>query len=136
MIRTQEAVDSAQLAQQLRGVISGVLGPCPRSAFVVSIEDPLRFPVNRELRHKVRALLRRGERRLVLDLTRVSRIDAAGVGELVRAYNMTAAANGVLRVAHATARVGQILERVGLFNVLTGRRFGEVRSSPKYFSLR
>jgi anti-anti-sigma factor len=87
---------------------------------VVSIEGPLRLPINRELRHKVRALLCRGERRLVLDLTQVSRIDAAGVGELVRAYNMTAASNGMLRVAHATARVTQILERVGLFNVLTG----------------
>ena len=99
MIRNQEAVDPAQLAYQLQGVVSGLLGPCPRSVCVVAIEGPLRRPINRELRHRVRALLCRGERRLVLDLTQVSRIDAAGVGELVRAYNMTAASNGVLRVA-------------------------------------
>jgi anti-anti-sigma factor len=136
MIRNQDAVDSPQLAYQLRGVIGGVLRPCPRSVSVVSVEDPLRFPVNRELRRKVRALLRLGERRLVLDLTQVSWIDAAGIGELVRAYNMTAASDGVLRVAHATARVSQILERVGLLDVLTGRPLGGVRCSPKYFSLR
>ena len=53
-----------------------------------------------------------------MDLTRVSMIDAAGVGELVRAYNMTVAANGVLQVVHATGWVRQILERVGLHDRL------------------
>jgi anti-anti-sigma factor len=72
-----------------------------------------------DLRHRVRALLRRGERSLVLDLARVSRIDAAGVGELVRAYNMTLAANGVLRTVHANGWVREILSRVGLFEILT-----------------
>jgi anti-anti-sigma factor len=76
------------------------------------------MPVSRDLRHKVRTLVRRGERRIVLDLGRVSTIDAAGVGELVRAYNMTHAADGSLRIAHATAWVREVLTRVGLFDLL------------------
>jgi anti-anti-sigma factor len=64
-------------------------------------------------------LLRRGERAIVLDLARVSSIDAAGIGELVRAYNITAAMDGELRIMHATKRVRELLERAGLFDRLT-----------------
>jgi hypothetical protein len=38
---------------------------------------------------------------------------------LVRAYNVTRALKGVLRLANATARVREVLERVGLFDVLS-----------------
>jgi anti-anti-sigma factor len=72
------------------------------------------------LRHRVRALLRRGERRIVLDLSAVSRIDAAGVGELIRAFNMTAAVSGALRVVNASGRVRAILECANLLDVLSG----------------
>jgi ABC-type transporter Mla MlaB component len=68
-------------------------------------EEALRVPLTAELRHRVRALLRRGVRAIVLDVSRVSRIDAVGVGELVRMYNMTRAVNGRLRIAHPTARI-------------------------------
>jgi anti-anti-sigma factor len=97
-----------------------VPGPSSQNLRIVHIEGPLRAPLNRKLRHRVRALLRHGERSIVLDLARVSRIDAAGLGELVRVYNMTTAANGILRIVHATAWVGEILERVGLLDLLSG----------------
>ena len=77
------------------------------------------MPVEGELRHIVRALLRRGERFIVLDLALVSNVDAAGVSELVRTYNMVGAAQGVLQIVHATPWVRQVLERVGLFGILT-----------------
>jgi anti-anti-sigma factor len=86
---------------------------------VLYLSGPLRAPVDGALRHNVRALLRRGERIIVLDLTRVSRIDAAGVGELVRAYNMAIAENSVLQIVNAAAWVQEILERVGLFDILS-----------------
>jgi anti-anti-sigma factor len=86
---------------------------------VVVVEGPLRVPETRWLRRRIRAHLRRGERTIVLDLARVSRIDAAGVGELVRAYNMATRAGGTLRIVHATSWVREILERVGLFGVLS-----------------
>ena len=96
-------------------------GPCSQRLCILYIDGPLRVPLGRDLRHQVRALLRHGTRGIVLDLGRVSRIDAAGVGELVRAYNMTTAAKGVLRIAHPTPWVRQILDRVGLFDPLSGQ---------------
>jgi anti-anti-sigma factor len=74
------------------------------------------------LRHDVHTLLRRGERRIVLDLSAVSRIDAAGVGELIRTFNMATATNGAVRIVNATARVREMLERAHLFDLLTGER--------------
>ena len=90
----------------------------PDEGHTVSVGDSLRTPLDRGLRHTVRALLRSGWRNIVLDLGRVSAIDAAGIGELVRAYNMTAAVNGAVRIVHATTRVRMILEPVGLLTLL------------------
>ena len=87
---------------------------------VLWLDDAFRAPVTGELRHRVHELLRRGERHLVLNMARVSSIDAAGVGELVRAYNVTDAANGELRIGHATPWVREVLARAGLFHLLTG----------------
>ena len=56
----------------------------------------------------------RGERHFVLDLHRVSQIDAAGVGELVRAYRTTCEANGTFEVLNPTNRVREVLSRAGL----------------------
>jgi anti-anti-sigma factor len=72
-----------------------------------------------ELRHQVLVRLRRGERVIVLDLSGVSTIDAAGVGQLVRAYNVTNAANAMLRIVNVPRRVREVLERAGLFGLLT-----------------
>ena len=89
-------------------------------ASVLSIHGPLRVPVEGELRRSVNALLRRGGQRILLDLSRVPALDAGGLGELVHLYNMATAARGVLRVVEATARVRQLLDRAGLFDVLIG----------------
>jgi anti-anti-sigma factor len=83
------------------------------------LDGPLLAPVNQELATRVRVLLQRSERRIVLDLSSVSLIDAAGVGVLVRAYNVACAMDASLRIAHATKRVRETLERVGLFDLLS-----------------
>jgi anti-anti-sigma factor len=106
------------------GVMTVILKLCPTRAHIVRVKSSLGIPGSRALRHRVRALLRRGERRIVLDLSAVSRIDAAGVGELIRAFNMTAAVNGALRVVNATAWVREILERAHVFEVLSGETTG------------
>jgi anti-anti-sigma regulatory factor len=87
---------------------------------VLWLDDAFRAPVTGELRHRVHALLRSGERRIVLNMACVSRIDAAGAGELVRAYNVTVAAKGVLQIVHATPWVRDALTRAGLFQLLSG----------------
>jgi anti-anti-sigma factor len=106
-----------------------VLKLCARRPILVRVEGPLRVPVSRALRREVRALLQRGERAIVVDLAEVSRIDAAGVGELIRAFNMTAAVDGALRIANASAWVRQILELIGLFELLSGEEQVEHRNA-------
>jgi anti-sigma B factor antagonist len=75
-----------------------------------------------ELRHRVDTLLDRGERWLVLDLRTLSGIDAAGVGELVRAFNRTRAAGGMLQVANTGRRVQTLLDVTGVSTLLTAYR--------------
>jgi anti-anti-sigma factor len=107
--------------------LSVVLKLCRNSSRIVAVEGPLRVPVNRALRHKVRGLLRQGERMIVLDLGEVTRIDAAGVGELVRAFNLAAVANGRLRITNADPWVQEVLERAGVFDLLAGEVEAEQR---------
>jgi anti-anti-sigma factor len=93
-------------------------GSSSGSRGTVYLHGALRAPLDGELRRTVCGLLRRGERLIVLDLAGVRRIDAAGVGKLVRAYNMAVAAQGVVRIVHSTAWVREVLQRVGLFEIL------------------
>ena len=90
------------------------------SVSVLRIEGSLRTPLSGELRRRVQALLTRGERRIVLDLGRVPDLDAGGIGELVRVYNLTIERDGALWIANASETVQRILERVGLFHLLNG----------------
>ena len=85
---------------------------------VLSVHGALQAPLNGELELQVRALLDRGERVIVLDLTRTFSLDAAGIGQLVGAYNTAIAAGGALLVVHPARSVGQLLARVGLFGIL------------------
>jgi anti-anti-sigma factor len=100
---------------------------CPKKAQIVHVEAPLRLPFSPVLRRSVRSLLRRGERRIVLDLSAVSKIDAAGVGELIRTFNMAAAMDGGLRIVNATGWVRELLDRAQLFDLLSGERKVEQR---------
>jgi anti-anti-sigma factor len=84
------------------------------------LDGPLRAPVDTHLRHFVHSLFRRGEGTIVLDLTQVSDIDAAGVSELVRTYNMAAHARGAVQIIHPSRWVRQTLQQAGLFDILTG----------------
>jgi len=91
--------------------------------------------VSDEVRHKVQALLHRGDRTILLSLARVSDIDAAGVGELVRAYNMTVAANGFLRITQISGKARQLLDQVGLLDLLT-TDYGSTSAGSRSISAR
>jgi len=96
-----------------------VPGSCSERFCIVYIDGPLIVPVNPDLLTNVSALLRRSERGIVLDLSRVSRIDAGGVGELVGAYNIACAMSVSLRIVHANKWVREILTRAHLFDLLS-----------------
>lgn len=86
---------------------------------ILEVQGTLRAPVNAEFRQRVQELLERGERRILLDLLRLSDIDAAGAGELVRAFNTTSTAGGVLQIANASRRVRHFLDTAGVLTLLT-----------------
>lgn len=113
-----DAVGPVATDYRNEGAKSVTLKLCCKREHIVYVNDQLRMPVNRALRHTVCDLLWRGERRIVVDLAAVSRIDAAGIGELIRAFNMTVAVNGAMRVVNATAWVREMLERAGLLELL------------------
>jgi anti-sigma B factor antagonist len=89
------------------------------SAPVLEIQGTLRVPLNSDLRSQVEAVLRRGHRRILLDVSALLEIDAAGIGELIQAYNMTSTEGGVLRIVGSNGRVRRLLEITGLFELLT-----------------
>ena len=88
---------------------------------IVRLDGALRAPVSNEFSRRVKTLLDRGERRIVVDLSRVVAVDAAGVGELVRAFNATCAAGGVLRITRANRQVRRILRVAGVLPLLSAR---------------
>jgi anti-anti-sigma factor len=81
---------------------------------VVELHGTLRAPADVTLRKKVEGLLGRGQTQIVLDLAGLSDIDAAGIGELMRAYHRTVAAGGAMRIARASGRVRLVLKFVGV----------------------
>jgi anti-anti-sigma factor len=97
---------------------TGTLAAC----HIVCVEGTLQAPLNIRLTRRIEALLRRGVRRVRLDLSRLSTIDAAGVGELVTAFTAARAAGGVLDISRASRRVRRILEAAGVFRLLSGDR--------------
>jgi anti-anti-sigma factor len=85
---------------------------------IVRVAGALRAPVNGELRETLATLVRRGERRVLLDLAGLRDIDAAGVGELIRAFNTVRAAGGVLRIAHPHRYVRRPLRLAGVLDLM------------------
>jgi ABC-type transporter Mla MlaB component len=86
---------------------------------ILHISGPLRVPLSRDLESAVRGVLRRGVRRLELNLAAASDLDAGGVGNLVHVYNLAAGAHCVLRIVSTPARVQELLCRASLFDLLT-----------------
>ena len=86
---------------------------------VLEVEGTLRDPIDLTLRQKAEALVSRGHRRIVLNLARLRAIDAAGIGELMRAYRMTRAVGGFLQIAQTGRRVRHLLDVAGVLTVLS-----------------
>jgi anti-anti-sigma factor len=89
---------------------------------ILRVEGTLRAPLDFELRHRLDAFIRRGDRLVLLNLSSLVDIDAAGIGELVHAFNTMRAAGGVLRIVHLTGRVRHMVEVAGLLPVLVAAR--------------
>jgi anti-sigma B factor antagonist len=62
------------------------------------------------LRKTLRDLIVQGRKRILLNMAGVSRIDSAGVGELVAAHTIITAAGGEIKLLHLGRRAHKILE--------------------------
>jgi anti-sigma B factor antagonist len=69
------------------------------------------------LKDKVRSLLEQGQKKLVLDLGRVSYVDSAGLGELVQAHATTKNKGGVLKLLGINKRLKDLLTITKLVTV-------------------
>ena len=61
------------------------------------------------LKDKVQSLLQQGHKHLLVDLSDVSYVDSAGLGELVQAYATTKNRGGALKLLSVTKRLRDLL---------------------------
>lgn len=69
------------------------------------------------LKDKVQSLLQQGQKNLVIDLSAVSYVDSAGLGELVQAYATTKNRGGALKLLNVTKRIRDLLVVTKLLTV-------------------
>lgn len=69
------------------------------------------------LKDKVQSLLQQGHKNLLVDLSDVSYVDSAGLGELVQAYATTKNRGGTLKLLNVTKRLRDLLVVTKLLTV-------------------
>jgi len=86
----------------------------------------LRFRENAELTHSARELeqlrrevLEQSDSRVIIDLSRVTRIDSAGLGQLMSCYSHLVRNQGSLKVVNATPEIKKLLDMTGISTLIT-----------------
>ncbi|MBI4484404.1 MAG: STAS domain-containing protein [Acidobacteria bacterium] len=69
------------------------------------------------LKDKVNSLLQQGHKNVLIDLSGVSYVDSAGLGELVQAYATTKNRGGALKLLNVTKRLRDLLVITKLLTV-------------------
>lgn len=69
------------------------------------------------LKDKVQSLIQQGQKNILLDLSGVSYVDSAGLGELVQAYATTKNRGGALKLLSVTKRLRDLLVVTKLLTV-------------------
>ncbi|MBI4266225.1 MAG: STAS domain-containing protein [Acidobacteria bacterium] len=69
------------------------------------------------LKDKVQSLIQQGHKNLLIDLSEVSYVDSAGLGELVQAYATTKNRGGALKLLNVTKRLRDLLVVTKLLTV-------------------
>ena len=91
-----------------------------RGVSTIQLKGEFRAPVDSGLMRQVEGELQSGVRRVQLDLSGLTSLDAAGIGELVNILNVTTAAGARLKVVNAGPRVRRMLTAVGVLELLEG----------------
>jgi anti-sigma B factor antagonist len=69
------------------------------------------------LRDEIRALIDKGDKKILLNLSDVTYIDSSGIGELVSGFTSVANAGGTLKLLGLTKRVKDLLQITKLYTV-------------------
>ena len=69
------------------------------------------------LKDKVQSLLQQGQKNIILDMSGVSYVDSAGLGEMVQAYATTKNRGGALKLVSVTKRLKDLLVVTKLLTV-------------------
>jgi anti-sigma B factor antagonist len=85
----------------------------------------LRFKANAELTHSAqeldelrREVLEQSDSRVIIDLSRVTRIDSAGLGQLMSCYSHLVKNRGALKVLHPAPEIKKLLDMTGLSTLI------------------
>jgi len=81
-------------------------------------ETRMMYPLLQEFSGAVSALLSAGDKKVLIDLSKVTYVDSATIGCLMDLYRQTTAAGGVLRLAGVQKRVETMLTMTGAHNFL------------------
>jgi anti-anti-sigma factor len=86
----------------------------------------LQFRVQAELTHSAKELdelrrevLEQSDSRVIIDMSRVTRIDSAGLGQLMSCYSHLVRNNGSLKVLNATPEVKKVLDMTGISTLIS-----------------
>jgi anti-sigma B factor antagonist len=69
------------------------------------------------LRDTVKDLLRKGQKKILLNLGNINYIDSSGIGELVSAFTSVRNQGGELKLLHLTKKVHDLLQITKLYTV-------------------
>ena len=85
----------------------------------------LRFKANAELTHSAqeldelrREVLEQSDSRVIIDLSRVTRIDSAGLGQLMSCYSHLIKNRGALKVLNPAPEIMKLLDMTGLSTLI------------------
>jgi anti-anti-sigma factor len=85
----------------------------------------LRFKTNAELTHSAHELdelrkevLEQSDTRVIIDLSRVTRIDSAGLGQLMSCYSHLIKNRGALKVLNPAPEIRKMLDMTGLSSII------------------
>src|SRR5579863_838992 len=85
----------------------------------------LRFRANAELTHSAqeleqlrREVLEQSDSRVIIDLSRVTRIDSAGLGQLMSCYSHLVKNRGALKVLNPAPEIRKLLDMTGLSTLI------------------
>src|SRR5580698_318150 len=85
----------------------------------------LRFKARTELTHSAleleelrREVLEQSDTRVIIDLSRVTRIDSAGLGQLMSCYSHLVKNRGALKMMNATPEVKKVLDMTGISTLI------------------